>query len=718
MTGLIAELKRRNVFKVGVAYLVTAWLLLQVMDVLVPLLSLPSWVPRFIFLLLVVGFVPALIFAWAYELTPDGIRREREVERSESIRGRTGRKLDRAIIAMMALAIVYLVLDNYVFDTTSQGPARIGMEKSIAVLPFRNRSDNTADVHFVDGIHDDILTQLAKLSALDKVISRTSTERYRDTDLPIPDIGIELGVATILEGGVQRAGNRVRINVQLIDAVDDEHLWAETYDRELTVENLFAIQSEIAYEIVTALHGVMTDTDSQQLSRSPTTSLEAHAEYAFGRRELMKRTGEAVLRALAHFEKAVQLDPGYALAWVGLAEARALQVEYLGTPLESTIEGRKAAIDKALAIDPLLGEAYASLAMLRHHQQLLEEAEPIYRKAIELAPNYAAARQWYAGLLSTTGRYEQAETQARRAIELDPVAPVLRAVLAQILMLAGRNEEARTEVFAGLEHNPEFPGFYSIMAVALRAEGRHGEALKWMRAAARLNPTSAAFRGSVCQMLVELRDFEAAERCIDTFEANWPDLVGGLRVHLLNSSGQRDEAVAMAKRLLDEDVSVLQKPGLAQLLFFLGETRSARTLLEETMPKYFGDDEWRSTGPGDLLYAVIAGFILHEHGETDRAGYLFDEALAAMQSMPRGGPDGYQEMDVLIHIARGDKQAATAALREAAEASAVFEAEKYRSPPMASMLEDPAWLAVVEEIEAEFDREREWYKAHKDEPLF
>ena len=229
-------------------------------------------------------------------------------------------------------------------------------------------------------------------------------------------------MATILEGGVQRAGNRVRINVQLIDAVDDEHLWAETYDRELTVENLFAIQSEIAYEIVTALHGVMTDTDSQQLSRSPTTSLEAHAEYAFGRRELMKRTGEAVLRALAHFEKAVQLDPGYALAWVGLAEARALQVEYLGKPLESTIEGRKAAIDKALAIDPLLGEAYASLAMLRHHQQLLEEAEPIYRKAIKLAPNYAAARQWYAGLLSTTGRYQQAETQARRDRQ-DPEEP-------------------------------------------------------------------------------------------------------------------------------------------------------------------------------------------------------------------------------------------------------------------------------------------------------
>jgi TolB-like protein/Flp pilus assembly protein TadD len=619
---------------------------------------------------------------------------------------------------MMALAIVYLVIDNYVIEDESAPAVSPALEKSMAVLPFRNRSASEDDAYFVDGIHDDILTQLTKLSAFDKVISRTSTERYRDTELPIPQIGDELGVATILEGGVQRAGNRVRINVQLIDTSDDEHLWAETYEREMTIENVFAIQSEIAREVVVALHGVLSDEEAEQLEQLPTTSLEAHAEYAFGRQELAKRTGEAILRAQRHFEKAVEIDPRYALAWVGLAESRMLAVEYLGKPMESTIEGRRAAIDKALAIDPLLGDAYASLALLHHQQGRIEQAESLYRKAIDLSPNYAPARQWYAGLLAGMGRYEEGEAQIRRAIKLDPLAPVLRVVLAQQLMLAGRTEGARMELFAGLERNPEFPSFYSTMAIVLRAEGRRGEALKWAQAAARLNPKSAAHRRSVCLLQIELCDFGAAERCIETYESNWPDLNDGMRAHFLGSSGQHDQAVAIAKRQIDEGVSALLKPGFVQLLFFLGESRAARALLEELYPEYFADDEWRSTGPLDLLYAVIAGYILHEDGETDRAEYLFNQALTAMQSMPRYGPNGYQEMDLLIHIARGDKQKAIAALREAMEAEAVFAAQKYRSPPMKPMLDEPEWLAIVEEIQAGFDRELAWYEAHKDEPLF
>ena len=210
MSRFLEELKRRNVVKVGIAYLVAAWLLMQITDVLVPVLNLPDWTARFIFLLLLVGFVPALIFAWAYELTPSGLRRESDVERSDSSGDFAGRKLNYAIITLLSLAVVYLALDNYVFDDRPTPATAVQLEKSIAVLPFRNRSANDDDVYFVDGIHDDILTQLTKLSALDKVISRTSVERYRETELSIPDIGAELGVATILEGGVQRAGNRVR----------------------------------------------------------------------------------------------------------------------------------------------------------------------------------------------------------------------------------------------------------------------------------------------------------------------------------------------------------------------------------------------------------------------------------------------------------------------------------------------------------------------------
>jgi TolB-like protein/tetratricopeptide (TPR) repeat protein len=621
-------------------------------------------------------------------------------------------------MTMMALAIVYLVIDNYVFEDMALPVADTALEKSIAVLPFRNRSDNAADVHFVDGIHDDILTQLAKLATLDKVISRTSTERYRETDLPIPQIGEELGVATILEGGVQRAGSRVRINVQLIDTSTDEHLWAETYDHELTVENLFAIQNEISREIVMALHGVLSDEEAQRLQQMPTTSLEAHAEYAFGRRELPKRTGESVRKAQAHFEKAVELDPDYAGAWVGLAVAHTLRWEYLGESLESSYEAREAAVNKALEIDPLSGEAYAALAMLRFHQRQREEAEEHYLKAITLSPNYPTAYHWYAILLRTSGRFEDASARLRKAIELDPLAPVLRSTLATTLMLLGRRDEAEAEIIAGLRRNPEFPGFYGSMAGLYQAEGRMGEALRWVQAAAELNPTNMGVRNSECVLYLALGDDESAELCFDALEADIPDAIPGARAVLLESRGQYEEAAALLEALLDEGVSPIWKPGFAQLLFIAGKRDVVRALVEETNPELFGDEEWVPSGPQDLAPGIIAGSVLYTDGEIERANHLFDQALVAMQSMSRGGASGYGDIDALIHIARGHRQKATAALRAAFEAGKILTTFQYTSPAVGPMLDDPEWLALIAEIDAELARQREWYEAHKDEPLF
>lgn len=719
MARLFDELKRRNVIRVGIAYLVAAWLLLQITDVLVPILTLPESAARFVVLLLVVGFVPALIFAWAYELTPEGVKREREISRTRSVTGVTGRKLDFAIIAMLVLAIVYLIVENYAFEDAGSPVAEGVLEKSIAVLPFRNRSDNAADVHFVDGVQDDILTQLAKLATFDKVISRTSTERYRDTDLPIPQIGEELGVATILEGGVQRAGNRVRINVQLIDASTDEHLWAETYDHELTVENLFAIQNEISREIVTALHGVLSDEESERLQQMPTTSLEAHAEYAFGRREIAKRTGEAVLKAQAHFENAVKLDPDYALAWVGLADAHALQREYLGRALESTYEVREAAINKALAIDPLSGEAYASLGLLREHQQELNEAEVHYLKSIELSPNYATVHHWFSILLRGTGRFEKAEAQSRKAIELDPLAPVLRTNLIEILIAVGRMDEAEAAILEGLRRNPEFPGYYLSMSILHRFEFRIAEALRWSRAASRLNPTAPSNRLRECWEYLALGADESAEQCIDALEADLPDVFpGGVRAFLLLSRGQHDDAVALIETVLAAGANPNLKRSYADVLFIAGSWSSLRALLEETNPVLFGDEEWAPSTENDFDLAVMAASTLYADGEIERANYLLDQAVAAVESLPSSRVTGHRKIPVFIHVVRGDKQKAIAALRAKFEADGVNATFAYRSPLVAPMQDEPEWLALVAEIEAEFARQLEWYQAHKDDPLF
>jgi TolB-like protein len=240
--SLFSELKRRNVFRVGLAYIVSAWLALQVTDVVLSILELPGWIGRLVFVIVALGFPVTLLLAWIYELTPEGIRRDREAGRDEAAARAAGRRLDFIIIGVLAVAVAYFAINH-----DWSGERRIGMASapSIAILPFVNRSALEEDVFFVDGVHDDLLTLLFKLGDL-KVISRTSVEKFRGTGLSISDVAGQLGVATVLEGAVQRAGGQVRITVQLIDADTDEHLWAESYDRELTAENLSAIQSDIA----------------------------------------------------------------------------------------------------------------------------------------------------------------------------------------------------------------------------------------------------------------------------------------------------------------------------------------------------------------------------------------------------------------------------------------------------------------------------------------
>ncbi|HEY5776104.1 MAG TPA: hypothetical protein VIS57_08470, partial [Xanthomonadales bacterium] len=296
--SLLAELKRRNVFRVAIGYVITAWLLLQVVDLVLDNIHAPDWVIQVFMLALAIGFPLAIFFAWAFEMTPEGVKRESEIDRSQSTARQAGRKMDRNIIIAMALALAYFAYDKFsgpepgdVPQSTPPveaiveammppvtSPALKSNDKSIAVLPLVNRSVQPEDAFFADGLHDELLTQLSRISAL-RVISRTSVMGYAGTTKRMTDIGQELGVSTLLEGGVQRSGNRVRINVQLIEAASDEHLWAEVYDRELTADNLFDIQSDITRAIANALQAVLTGEEQQNLDQKPTDNAEAYAYY-------------------------------------------------------------------------------------------------------------------------------------------------------------------------------------------------------------------------------------------------------------------------------------------------------------------------------------------------------------------------------------------------------------------------------------------------------
>ena len=362
--SFIAELKRRNVFRIGVAYGIVAWILVEVAHTAFPTLQLPDWTVTLVTVLLIMGFPIALVIAWAFELTPEGLKRESDVDPAESITRRTGRKLDFIIIGVLAVAVVYLVVDKFVLEaepepaevTAEQVPAAepAVREKSIAVLPFANRSVDEADAFFVDGMHDDILTHISKIRSL-KVISRTSVMEYRDTTKNLKTIGRELGVATVLEGGVQRAGDHVRINVQLIDAETDDHLWANIYDRQLTTANIFAIQTEIAKAIADALQATLSPEEQDRLETRPTENLAAYEAYILGKQLLVKETIGALAVAIDYFEQAVELDPNFAPAYVGLAESHILHFFYSRQLKEERLAKAQVAAKKALALDDRLG---------------------------------------------------------------------------------------------------------------------------------------------------------------------------------------------------------------------------------------------------------------------------------------------------------------------------------------------------------------------------
>ena len=596
---------------------------------------------------------------------------------------------------------------------------------SIAVLPFRNHSAKAEDVLFVDGIHDDILMQLAKFSSLDKVISRTSVERYRDTSKSMPQIAKELGVATVIEGSVQRSGDRVRINVQLIDAVTDDHLWGEAYNRELTAENLFAVQSEISREIVGALQLVLTDEENRRLETVPTTNLEAYNEFVLGHQEMTKRTAEALYRAEAHFKKAIALDVDYSLAYVGLADVLALQGPYSGLEKESVFARRQAAIDSALALNPLLGEAYTSLASLRVDQfdykeeeeyfLKYKEWEEYFLKGIKLSPNYAMAHERYATVLRQHNRSEEALPYMRKAVELDPMSAVVTMSLGDLLWTLGRVEEAQTTLLKGIERNPEFSRFYHRMAVQLWRLGRIGEAANWARAATRLAPSDRSLKYFECKVYVALGADQTAERCYESLEKAYPEAAFGRRIFLYLSRSQLTEATELVGQLAQR--AHTSQAFLALSHFLIGEVDKARLIYQELEPQLYGDGDIFNRPHFAHTMARVA-HTLYADGQLERANYLFDGMLDAMQSMHRTRGRAYGIIDVFIHVTRGEKQKAISALRDATDVGWRAGWWELRSPLYDSMREEPEWIDLVSELEADIDRQRQWYEDHKDDLLF
>jgi len=399
-----------------------------------------------------------------------------------------------ALIAGLAI-IVFLLI--YRIAIPLRGPARNGervsegralpiSDKSIAVLPFENLSDDKSNAYFVDGIQDEILTRLAKVADL-KVISRTSTQRFKSKPGDLPEIARQLGVAHILEGSTQRSADQVRVNVQLIDAATDAHVWAETYDRRLT--DVFAVETEIATKIADMLQARLTGAEHVAMAARPTENMEAHELYLKGRFFWSKRTGDDLNKAIDYFDQAIAIDPKYALAYAGLADAYTLLPALTATAPRDSFPKAKAAARKALEIDNTLAEAHVSLGSALFFYDLdLPQAMMEFQHAIELNPNYATGHHWY-GLnsLLSLGQFDNAIAEVKRALELDPLSLIINADLGRTYYFARRYDEAIEQLHKTLEMDPNFYFAHRHLGSVLMAKGDFKAAIAEYQKARMLN---------------------------------------------------------------------------------------------------------------------------------------------------------------------------------------------------------------------------------------
>jgi TolB-like protein/Flp pilus assembly protein TadD len=460
--SFFAELKRRNVFRVGAAYLVVAWLLMQVTDTVVPALHLPGWIVTAVVLFLIIGLPVALVFAWAFELTPEGLKREAEVEPTESISHRTGRKLDYLIIGALVLALGYFTYDKLLLGPQrdavlventklafqKQAEAAADAQKSIAVLPFANMSADPEQEYFVDGLAEELLNLLAGIPEL-RVAARTSSFSFKDENIDIRTIAQKLNVEHILEGSVRRAGDALRITAQLIQADSGYHLWSQRFDRKF--EDVFAIQDEIAVAVVDALRISLLGEVPKVKEINP----EAYALYLQGKHFYDRRSKEGYEKAVDAFQAALKLEPEYAPAWDALGAVYFNQAGDYRDVHEGTALAR-AATERALELDDSLVAAHASMGWIRlYYDWDWQGADEAMQRALALAPENVESLRGASALAAALGRLDESIELNRRVIELDPLNRGAHIRLGRELTAAGLLDDAAATFRHLLDLDPQ-----------------------------------------------------------------------------------------------------------------------------------------------------------------------------------------------------------------------------------------------------------------------
>ena len=642
MEGFFKELRRRNVVRVAGVYAVAGWVLVQIATTLEESMNLPAWFDGVVVALLIVGLPLALILAWAFELTPDGVVRTESVPEGQSVTSETGRKLDYVIIAgIVILGLIILLKDtsqtDAVLDSTAtesraedtvaavQVSTTSPLEKSIAVLPFSNRSPNPDDAFFADGVHDDLLTHLSKISDM-HVISRTSVMGFKGSDRKIPDIGRELGVATVMEGAVQRAGNRVRINVQLIDVETDNHVWAEIYDRELTADNIFDIQSEITKAIAGALNTVLSASDEAELAKRPTSNLAAYDAFVAGKLQAtLYVSGAAPLHeSIRHFNRAIGHDPGFGEAYALRAYSE-LSLHWFSNEQGDWVAAAEESLRMAAKLAPDAIETHMALGYYHYWGHLdYAAADAEFDLALEASPNYPLAIAGKAFAARRAGRFDEAITLLEIGSRLDPLNTDIHGSLIQSFSTLGRFDKAEAALARALSINREMDLDPLIIAAMWQQQGNATRA--WQAIEPEVH-SSVIFYWSRANYAALTRDHEKIRQSID----DWPEQ--------FRSTANAPDVHSMAR---------------AKGLLALGETEAAKALFLEIKARIDAravpyPEGWRANA---LYFPVeLPGYV----GDIDGVR----KAIAELRANQR--PDAWAEFfDYRIAIARALAQAGDA----------------------------------------------------------
>lgn len=715
MGSFVSELRRRNVLRVAAAYALVAWIIIEAGSVLLPTFGADQAIFQVYVIIVIIGFLVSLVAAWVFEITPEGVKLDKDVDPSIPRDVRSTQKFNYAIIGLLVVALAVSITFNVTgvregLDATADTVR--AMRRSIAVLPFASLSSDPDNTLFTDGIHDDLLTKLARIGAL-KVISRTSVLEYRNTNKNLKQIGEELGVDTVLEGTVQRVGDNVRINVQLIDAQTDQHLWAQTYDRQLTMQNIFSIQSEISAAISNALQATLMPMSRDEAEIIPTQNIRAYGLYVSGRDNMALRQREPMLAARRKFEQAIELDPDYAEAYAALAECvLLLSINHNALSRDEAYAIAQSNLDKALALNPELADAYATEGLLKTNQwsesrvgSANVEAEDDFEYAISLNPNHAQAYMWFASLRQSEQRFEDAIGLYHRSMKLDPLARVPYSNLPTLYAQQGQNDVALKLWLDAIEIHPDWPTPYQLLSAHLLGLGRLDEAYAWYLLLREISPDEAQGGNVGVGVFMQFGDLDKASELLQSEPVN-PALVP-LQPGLVKLvQGEFGAALDIFSAAVDNGEVELQFVFnlIADTALLAGELDKARQYTLQATP-LLNDDAVLDVDRFTVRQVVTLAFVHLQTGNEARGKAMLNAALPVVQSLPRLGLFGQGIRDVQILALLNRREDALQALQAAVDAG--FRSEiSYATwlidsdPFLDSIRDDARFAMIVDELDA------------------